>query len=307
MHVREHDIEVVGDPCVLIIVRGHELDRQRAVGAVVLPDESVGLEPAGKSRLGHQPRVGLGRFIEKIARTCHRERALGHSCHVWVEVQTHPRLELVDAQPRGRGASLRNGLHDVIGRGLDVRAVAEVDAPHRLRSVRLHRNDARRAMRVIDLAPDLLVLDQPADRHHSVRRRHERTVRLARRALRVLLEADVEPDGRVERHHLVQQQVRQLGVEGVGLGLVDEVAVLDAPGRDGVGDAADHLAHRVLALGACSASRGSTSGRRCWWRSATRTRGTPRPSARTRGRPCRGSARCASPSRRSRRGRRHRS
>ena len=35
------------------------------------------------------------------------------------------------------------------------------------------------------------------------------------RALRALLEADVEPDRRVERRHLVQQDVGELGLEGV--------------------------------------------------------------------------------------------
>ena len=36
-------------------------------------------------------------------------------------------------------------------------------------------------------------------------------------ALRALLEADVEPHGRVERRHLVQQDVGELGLEGVGV------------------------------------------------------------------------------------------
>ena len=68
------------------------------------------------------------------------------------------------------------------------------------------------------------------------------------RALRPLLKADVEPDGRVEGRVLVEQQVLELGVERVGLVAVGEVAVLAAPRRDRVDDARDHLAHRALAL-----------------------------------------------------------
>ena len=34
------------------------------------------------------------------------------------------------------------------------------------------------------------------------------------RALRLLFDADVEPDRRVERHLLVDEEVRQLGLEG---------------------------------------------------------------------------------------------
>src|SRR5205823_12112640 len=41
----------------------------------------------------------------------------------------------------------------------------------------------------------------------------------------------------------------QLGLEGLGLLLVREVAALAAPGADRVDDAADHLAHALLALG----------------------------------------------------------
>ena len=41
----------------------------------------------------------------------------------------------------------------------------------------------------------------------------------------------------------------ELGPEGLGLGLVDEVAVLDAPAHDRVGHAVDDLAQRRLALG----------------------------------------------------------
>ena len=53
--------------------------------------------------------------------------------------------------------------------------------------------------------------------------------------------------GRVERRHLVQQDVGQLGLEGVGVGVGREVAALPSPLGDRAGDAADHLPHGVLA------------------------------------------------------------
>ena len=70
----------------------------------------------------------------------------------------------------------------------------------------------------------------------------------AGRALRLLFEADVEPHGAVEGRLLVQQDVGQLVLEGVGVDVAREVAALTAPRRDRPGDAADHLLHRVLAL-----------------------------------------------------------
>ena len=47
----------------------------------------------------------------------------------------------------------------------------------------------------------------------------------------------------------MDDQVLELGVEGLGLGLVDEVAVLGAPGGDGVDHPVGHLAQRALPLG----------------------------------------------------------
>ncbi len=58
----------------------------------------------------------------------------------------------------------------------------------------------------------------------------------------------VEPDGAVERRALLEQDVGQLGVEGVGVGIGREVAVGPAPAGDGVGHPADHLLDRCLAL-----------------------------------------------------------
>jgi hypothetical protein len=76
----------------------------------------------------------------------------------------------------------------------------------------------------------------------------QRVVRLTGRALRLGLDPDVEPDRRVEGGLLVDQQVGQLGLEGLGVGVGGEVAVLAAPARDGTGDPVHHLAYRVLAL-----------------------------------------------------------
>ena len=71
----------------------------------------------------------------------------------------------------------------------------------------------------------------------------------AERLLRHAGDADVEPHRRVEGGLLGDEEVLELGVVGVGLVLVDEVAALEAPLGDRVGDAVDHLAQRRLALG----------------------------------------------------------
>ena len=100
--------------------------------------------------------------------------------------------------------------------------------------------------------------------------------------LRHALDADVEPHRAVERRPLRDEDVLQLVVERLDLVRVDEVATVDAPPGDGVGDPVDDLAQRGLSRSACRACRGSTSGRRCWWRSATTRPGTRRPVARRR-------------------------
>ncbi len=71
----------------------------------------------------------------------------------------------------------------------------------------------------------------------------------ARAALRLLLEPDVEPDRAVERGHLVEQDVRQLGLEGVAVLARGEVAARAAPVGDRARDAADHLLDRALTRG----------------------------------------------------------
>ena len=94
--------------------------------------------------------------------------------------------------------------------------------------------------KMIALAPDPV-----EDRVHRVVDREDE----ARRALRLLLEADVEPDRRVEGGELVDEDRLQLGLERLGLVLVGEVAALAAPRADRGDDAADHLLDARLALG----------------------------------------------------------
>ena len=60
-------------------------------------------------------------------------------------------------------------------------------------------------------------------------------------------EAEVEPDGRVERANLVHEKVRQLGFERVGVRLRGEVpAEVVTGGADGVGEAMHDLADARL-------------------------------------------------------------
>src|SRR5713226_5786322 len=70
------------------------------------------------------------------------------------------------------------------------------------------------------------------------------------RALRFGLDADVEPYRAVERRHLVDEQMRQFGLERVALGVGGEIMLALAPSGDRVDYAADELADTSLALGA---------------------------------------------------------
>src|SRR5581483_9410411 len=92
---------------------------------------------------------------------------------------------------------------------------------------------------------DALPADPVEDVLHRVLDRKDE----ARGALRLLLEADVEPDGAVERGVLVDEDRLQLGLERVALLVVGEVAALGAPCDRRLDDAADHLLDAGLPLG----------------------------------------------------------
>ena len=68
-------------------------------------------------------------------------------------------------------------------------------------------------------------------------------------ALRVRVDAHVEPDGAVEGGALLEEDVLELVAEGLGVLIGREVGVLDPPVGDRVGDAVDHLLDAALALG----------------------------------------------------------
>ncbi len=63
----------------------------------------------------------------------------------------------------------------------------------------------------------------------------------------LVVEANIEPDGRIEGTELVDAEPGQFLVEGLGVLLRLEVAVGDAPIGDGAGDAVDELADGGLA------------------------------------------------------------
>ena len=62
-------------------------------------------------------------------------------------------------------------------------------------------------------------------------------------------DTDVEPHWAVERCSLGDEDELEFIAKCVGLGVVSEVAALDAPTRDGVDNAVDDLTQRTLALG----------------------------------------------------------
>ena len=90
-----------------------------------------------------------------------------------------------------------------------------------------------------------LGLGQLEDRLHRVADAEDE----ARGALTVLVPADVEPDGAVERGLLVHHQVGELVAERLAVLGCGEVAVVGAPPGDRVDDSGDELPDAVLAIG----------------------------------------------------------
>src|SRR6266540_2219011 len=165
-----------------------------------------------------------------------------------MKVQPHSRLKLINAQPLWRGTTRSHCLDHMIRSRFDEASVSQLNSVDRFASIRLHGQDTSRSVRVIDLATNLLLLNQLSNRHHALGRRNHRVVRLTRRALWALLEPDVEPDRRVEGGELVDEDVRQLGLERLSVGTGGKVLALPAPGGDRAGDAADHLLYGALTL-----------------------------------------------------------
>ena len=101
-----------------------------------------------------------------------------------------------------------------------------------------------RARAGAELEEHRLGLGEVHDRGHRVLHRVDE----AGRALRLLFDAHVEPDRAVEGHLLVDDQVRQLGLEGLQVLVGREVVLGLGPGRDRVDDPVDELADARLAL-----------------------------------------------------------
>ena len=95
-----------------------------------------------------------------------------------------------------------------------------------------------------------LGLGEVEDRVHRVAARVDE----AGGGLGLRLDADVEPDGRVEGGDLVDEDRGELVVEGVAVGGGLEVAALLAVARDRAGDALDQLPDGGLALGRADAA-----------------------------------------------------
>ena len=158
-------------------------------------------------------------------------------------------IRVVDVQDDhlGRPPRLAAGLD---GAGDAVGAAHEADGPAgsaARRKLLLARPDRRQ----VDAGARPALEDHPfglapvQDGIHGVIDRQDE----AGRALRLVFDADVEPDGAVERHFLVDEQVRQLVVERPRFFIAQEVTVIHSPAGDRVDHAADHLLHAALACG----------------------------------------------------------
>src|SRR5919199_976480 len=176
----------------------------------------------------------------------------------WIDWKPSPSIDMSNpARARASAFSSSRALHQMNSRmsgwstsSTTIFAAHERHRPARRAALgqRLHRPadvgevDARPGA----AAEDPTLLGVPVeDRLHVVLDAEDE----AGRALRGLLEAHVEPDRRVERRHLVQEHVRQLGLERVAVLGRGEVAARPAPIGDRAGDARDHLLDRALAGG----------------------------------------------------------
>src|SRR5205809_4521490 len=101
---------------------------------VVLPDESVRLEPACERSLGSLEDLVAGCLRQLVEGSAPDgdECALLDFRPVRVQVHPHTRLKLIDTQPRRSRAPLLDRLDEVIGRALDPLTVAKRDAIDRL-------------------------------------------------------------------------------------------------------------------------------------------------------------------------------
>src|SRR6185295_2470387 len=157
-------------------------------------------------------------------------------------------IRMVDVEDDhlGRPAGLAAALDDA-GEGVEAlhegdRTRGRAAAGQRLARGAQLREVAARAR--AELEEHSLGLRQTEDGAHGVLDRVDE----AGRALRLGPDADVEPHRRVEAGVLVEQDVRQLVAERLGVRLGGEVAAVAAPGRQGVRHPADELPDAALAV-----------------------------------------------------------
>ena len=101
-------------------------------------------------------------------------RSIGDFGAMRMEMHPDSGSELVYPQPPGLSAALVHSLDDMITGRLDEAAVPQRETEDLFESVRLNSDDFGHAIRVVDLAPDLVLLDQLADWDHSLGRGDER-------------------------------------------------------------------------------------------------------------------------------------
>src|SRR5262245_26120507 len=98
--VRERDAGVRVDPSEFVLVGDLELERQRAIRSVlVLPNETVSLEPTGQCRFGCRKPVLAVDDIELSRKAggaaCQSQNWFSDFRAMRMEMQTHPKLQLI--------------------------------------------------------------------------------------------------------------------------------------------------------------------------------------------------------------------
>ena len=221
----------VGGPLLVLLHGLHERIRDaHAVVGVLERDAAVGLTGEARVVAGLDQGPGLLLFVELGVDEVHDVRVAG--------VQDHH---------LGRAPGLAARLHDARER---VVALHEADRPARGAAAGHLLAGASDGAQVragagAELEEHGLRLGEVHDAAHRVLHGVDETGA----ALRPRLDADVEPDRRVEGHLLVDDEVGQLRLERLEVVVRREVALRLRPARDRVDDAIDELADAGLTLG----------------------------------------------------------
>src|SRR4051794_24460501 len=147
MDARENRIQRLRHPRKLYVIDGHRLDRQRAVGPVILTNEAIALQPTSERRLGDLEARDLALTVDVGA--------------VPLEFVARPQLASSDKAARSLAAAPPD---QVVGRDIKLVPSLRRHTKNFLDAVVLDRHDACLTCGIEDLGADRPLLDQFSDR-----------------------------------------------------------------------------------------------------------------------------------------------